>query len=88
MLSVGLYVLASALVGVAIWMFMKKPSSDATPEQIASSSKRNKIVAGVSLALGVGSAVGGYFLGKKKSSSGDSDDSSSKDEVDAEIDSL
>jgi hypothetical protein len=86
--SIGLYALAVALVGIAAWYFMRSPSSSLSPEEAQAQARKNKIIAAVSLALGLGSGAGGYFLGKKGGSSHSDDVEIRGDDLDAEIDSI
>ena len=94
LISTGLYILAVALFGLALWYyFSKAPSSDASEEEVQSILKKNKTVAIVSGVLAIGSGIGGYLMNKKSSSSDDDSDDSEEsgagnDDLDNEIDSI
>ncbi len=95
LISTGLYVLAVALFGLALWYyFSKAPSADASEEEVQAILKKNKTVAIVSGVLAIGSGIGGYLMSKKSSSSDDDSDDSEEesgagnDDLDNEIDSI
>jgi hypothetical protein len=88
--SIGLYGLAAVLLLTGVYFFMRGPSKNATPEEASSASRKNKMIGGILAVMAIGSGVGGYFMGKDKSSSSDDgiELKKSNESLDDEIDSL